>query len=82
VQQSVPADSVVRFNLNRVQATALAACILDALESNEDAASVTPPYNYGREIANIVTEGLGIDLAVAAEWLGVRGRGGAHRGEG
>jgi hypothetical protein len=73
---------MARFNLNRAQATALAARILDALEDNEDAAPVLPPYDYGREIANIVAEGLGIDPAVAAEGLGVRGRGGARRGEG
>jgi hypothetical protein len=82
VQQSVPANSVARFNLNRAQATALAARILDTLENNEDAAPVPLPYDYGREIANIVAEGLGIDPAVAAEGLGVRGRGGACHGEG
>jgi hypothetical protein len=62
---------MVRFNLNRVQATSLAACILDALEDNEDAIPIPPPYDYGQEIANIVAEGLGIDLGVAAEGLGV-----------
>jgi hypothetical protein len=82
VQQSVSANSVARFNLNRAQATALAASILDALEDNEDAAPVPPPHDYSREIANIVAEGLGIDPAVAAEGLGVRGRGGARHGEG
>jgi hypothetical protein len=82
VQQSILANGVARFNLNHVQATALAARILDSLEDKEDAAQVPPPYNYGREMANIVTEGLGIDLAVAAEGLGVRGRGGPRGGQG
>jgi hypothetical protein len=82
VQRSVPADGVARFNLNRVQATALAARILDTLENNEDAAQVLPPYDYSREIANIIAEGLGIEPAVTAEGLGVQGRGGAHHGEG
>jgi hypothetical protein len=71
VQQAVPADGVARFNLNRAQATALAARILDALEDNEDATPIPPPHDYGREIANIVMEGLGIDSTVAAEGLGV-----------
>jgi hypothetical protein len=82
VQRSVPADGVARFNLNRAQATALAARILNALEDNEDAAQIPPPYDYGQEIANIVAEGLGIELAVAAKGLGIRGGGGARRGEG
>jgi hypothetical protein len=82
VQRSVPANGVARFNLNCAQATALAACILDALENNEDATPVPPPYDYGQEIANIVAAGLGIDPAIAAEGLGVQGRGGACRGEG
>jgi hypothetical protein len=71
VQQPVQAHSVARVNLNRVQATVLAARILDALKDNEDAAAVLPPYNYGREIASIVAEGLRIDPAVTAEGLGV-----------
>jgi hypothetical protein len=65
-----------------VQATVLAARILDALEDNEDAASIPPPYNYGWEIANIVAEGLGIDPAIAAKGLGVQGGGGARCSEG
>jgi hypothetical protein len=73
---------VVRFNLNCARATALAARLLDTLEDNEDAAQIPPPYDFGREITNIVAEGLGIDPAVAAEGLGVRGRGGACHGEG
>jgi hypothetical protein len=82
VQRCVLANGVARFNLNRAQATSLAACILDALEDNKDAIPIPPPYNYGQEIANIVAEGLGIDPGVAAEGLGVRGRGRARRGEG
>jgi hypothetical protein len=82
VQRSIPADGVARFNLNRAQATALAARILDALEDNEDATQVPLPYDYGREIANIVAVGLGIEPAIAAEGLGIQGGGGAHRGEG
>jgi hypothetical protein len=62
---------VVRFNLNRTQATALAARILDTLKDNKDAAPVPPPYDYGQEIANIVAEGLRIHPAVAAKGLGV-----------
>jgi hypothetical protein len=82
VQRSVLANGMARFNLNRVQATALAARIIDALEDNEDAAPVPLPYNYGQEIANIIAEGLGIDPAIAAEGLGVQGGRGARRGEG
>jgi hypothetical protein len=73
VQRPVPANHVERFNLNRVQATALAAHILNALKDNEDATAVPPPYNYSREIADIIAEGLGIDPAIAAKGLGVRG---------
>jgi hypothetical protein len=82
VQRSVLADGVARFNLNRAQATALAASIIDALEDNEDAAPVPPPYDFGQEIANIIVEGLRIDPTIAAEGLGVRGRGGQRRGQG
>jgi hypothetical protein len=82
VQRPVSAHGVARFNLNRAQATALAARLLDALENNEDAPAFPPPYNYGREIAKIVAESLGIDPTVAAEGLGVRGGGGQHRGQG
>jgi hypothetical protein len=82
VQQPVSAHSVARFNLNRAQATVLAARLLDTLENNEDTPEVPPPYNYGREIAEIVAEGLGISPAVAAEGLGVRGGGSQHRGQG
>jgi hypothetical protein len=61
---------------------ALAARILNALEDNKDAAAVLPAYDYGREIANIVAEGLRIDPAVAAKGLGVRGGRGQHGGQG
>jgi hypothetical protein len=71
VQQPILANGVARFNLNRAQATALATRILNALEDDEDAAPLPPPYDYGREIADIVAEGLGIDPAIAAEGLGV-----------
>jgi hypothetical protein len=71
VQRPVLANGVARFNLNRAQATALATRILNALEDDEDATPLLPPYDYGREIADIVTEGLGIDPAIAAEGLGV-----------
>jgi hypothetical protein len=73
---------LARFNLNRVQATALAAGLLDALENNENATPIPQPYNYGQEIANIVAAGLGIDPTTAAEGLGVRGGGGQHGGQG
>jgi hypothetical protein len=82
VQQAIPADSVARFNLNRAQATALAARLITALEDNEDATPIPPPYDYGREIADIVAAGLGIDPTVAAEGLGVRGGGSPRRGQG
>jgi hypothetical protein len=74
VSGSVPANSVVRFNLSHAQATALAACLIDSLEQNgEDAAAVPPPYDYGLEFTNIIAEGLGIPPAITAEGLGVRG---------
>jgi hypothetical protein len=72
---------VVRVNLNRAQATTLAANLINALENHQDAAAI-PPAHYGEEIARIVTEGLGIDQAVAAEGLGVRTRGGRGQGRG
>jgi hypothetical protein len=82
VQRSISAHGVARFNLNRAQATTLAARLLDALENNEDTPSVPPPYDYGREIAEIVTAGLGINPTVAAEGLGVRSGEDQHRGQG
>jgi hypothetical protein len=82
LRASVQPDGVARINLNRTQATALAANLLDALENHQDAAQVPPAYDYGEEIANIVAESLGIDRAVAAEGLGVRTRGGRRQGRG
>jgi hypothetical protein len=82
VQRPISANGVARFNLNHAQATALAARLLNALEDDEDAPTVPPPYDYGREIAEIVMAGLRIDPTVAAEGLGVRGGGGQHRGQG
>jgi hypothetical protein len=73
---------VARVNLNRAQATALAANLINALEDHQDAAPVPPVYNYGEEVARIVAEGLGIDTTVAAEGLGVRTRGGRGQGRG
>jgi hypothetical protein len=79
VSGSVPTHRVARVNLNRAQATALAANLINALENNQDAAAVPPAYDYGEEISRIVAEGLGVDPAVVAEGLGVRG-GRGHRG--
>jgi hypothetical protein len=74
VRAPVPANGMARFNLSRVQATALAGRLVDALDQNgQDATTVPPPYNYGLEFANIIAEGLGIPPAVAAEGLGVQG---------
>jgi hypothetical protein len=75
---SLQSDSVARINLNRAQATALATNLVNALENHEDAAAVPPPYDYGREFACIIAEGLGIDEAVTAQGLGIRARGGQN----
>jgi hypothetical protein len=69
-------------NLNCVQATALAANLISALENNQDSSAIPPPYDYGEEIARILAEGLGLDQVVVAEGLGVRGRGGQRGGQG
>jgi hypothetical protein len=82
LRASVQPDGMAQINLNRTQATALAANLINALENHQDAAQVPPAYDYGEEIANIVAEGLGIDQAVAAEGLGVRTRGGRRQGRG
>jgi hypothetical protein len=82
LRASVQPDGMARINLNRTQATALAANLINALENHQDAAPVPPVHDYGEEIANIVAEGLGIDQAVAAEGLGVRTRGGRRQGRG
>jgi hypothetical protein len=82
LRASVQPDGMARINLNRTQATALAANLINALENHQDAAPVLTVLDYGEEIANIVAEGLGIDQAVAAEGLGVRTRGGRRQGRG
>jgi hypothetical protein len=83
VSGSIPPDSVARFNLSRVQATALAARLVDSLDQDhQDATAVPPAYDYGEEFARIVAEGLGIAPDVAAEGLGVRNRRGRHGGQG
>jgi hypothetical protein len=73
---------VARVNLNRAQATALASNLLNALENNQDPGAVPPVYNYGDEISRVLAEGLGLDQAVVAEGLGIRGRGGHCAGQG
>jgi hypothetical protein len=82
LRASVQSDSVARINLNRVQATALASRLINALKNHQDATPIPPPYNYGEEIAHIVAEGLGVEQAVIAEGLGVRTRGGQGQGRG
>jgi hypothetical protein len=79
---SLQSNSVVRINLNRAQATALASNLIDALENHEDAAVVPPPYDYGREFARIIAKGLGIEEAVAAQGLGIPAGRGQNRGQG
>jgi hypothetical protein len=79
---SLQSDGVARVNLNRTQATALAANLLSALENHENATAVPPAYDYGEEFARIVAEGLGIEEAVAAQGLGVRAGRGQRRGQG
>jgi hypothetical protein len=82
LQASVQSDGVARISLNRAQATALASRLLNALENNQDAAPIPPPYDYGEEIARVVAEGLGLEQAVIAEGLGIRTRGGRGQGRG
>jgi hypothetical protein len=82
VQGSIPTHRVARVNLNRAQATALAANLLNALENNQDAAAVPPAYDYGEEISRIIADGLGVDRVVIAEGLGVRGSGSHQGGQG
>jgi hypothetical protein len=80
---SVPPNGVARFNLSRAQATVLATRLVDSLEQDhQNTAEVPPAYDYGEEFAQIVAEGLGIALDVAAEGLGVRNRRGRHGGQG
>jgi hypothetical protein len=82
VQTPVQPDRMAWVNLNRVQATALADRLISTLENHEDAIAVPLPYNYSREIANIITAGLGLDPKEVAEGLGVRNGGGQNRGQG
>jgi hypothetical protein len=83
VSGSIPPNGVVRFNLSRAQATALATRLVDSLEqNNQDAIEVLPAYDYGKEFARIIAEGLGIAPDVAAEGLGVRNRRGWRGGQG
>jgi hypothetical protein len=82
LRASVQSNGVARVNLNRMQATALASRLINALENHQDAAPVPPAYDYGEEVTCIVAEGLGIDQAVAAEGLGVRTRGSRGQGRG
>jgi hypothetical protein len=73
VSGSVPPNGVARFNLSHAQATALATCLVDSLDqNNQDATEILPAYDYGEEFARIVAEGLGIAPNVAAEGLGIR----------
>jgi hypothetical protein len=82
VQGSIPANGVARFNLNRVQATALASRLLDALEQNhEDAAEVPPAYDYQAEFTHVLAEGLGLSQAEVTEGLGLQGTGGQRQGQ-
>jgi hypothetical protein len=71
VSGSIPTHRVARVNLNRAQATALAANLINALENNQDATAVPPAYDYGEEISRILADGLGLDRVVIAEGLGV-----------
>jgi hypothetical protein len=82
VSGSVLTHRVARVNLNHAQATALAANLISALENHQDSGTVPPPYNYGEEISRILVDGLGLNQAIVAEGLGVRGGGGHHGGQG
>jgi hypothetical protein len=74
VPGSVLANGVVQFNLSRVQATALASQLVDALNQNgQDSAEVLPPYDYRYEFSHIIAEGLSIEQAITAKGLGVHG---------
>jgi hypothetical protein len=81
VSGSVLAHRMARVNLNRAQATALETNLINALKNNENPGAVLPPYDYRGEITRILAEGLGLDQVVLAEGLGLRGRGGLHRGQ-
>jgi hypothetical protein len=82
LRASIQPDGVARVNLNRTQATVLAANLLDALEDHQDAAPVPPVRDYREEFARVVAESLGISVATAAEGLGLRSRRGRRGGQG
>jgi hypothetical protein len=81
VRGSVLANSVARFNLNRVQATALASSLINSLENNQDAAEVPPPYQAAGEFTRALSNALGIDEAALAKGLGLQGQRGSGRGQ-
>jgi hypothetical protein len=82
VQASIQSNGVARVDLNRQQATALADCLLNALEDNQDSAEIPPAYDYREEFTCIVAEGLGLEQAIVAEGLGVQAGRGQARGQG
>jgi hypothetical protein len=80
---SVPPNSVARFNLSRVEATALAARLTTSLGQNDQNATTVPPaYDYREEFAQIIAEGLGIPATTTAEGLGLHNRRGWQGGQG
>jgi hypothetical protein len=77
VQGAIPADCVVRFNLNRAQATALASRLINVLEQNhKDPTEIPPAYDYQGEFTRVLAEGLGLTQAKVTEGLGLRRGGG------
>jgi hypothetical protein len=83
VQAPIPANGVARFNLSHAQATVLAGRLVNTLDQNhQNPTEVLPAYDYGEEFTRIVTEGLGIPPAVAAEGLGVQGGRHQHQNRG
>jgi hypothetical protein len=77
VQGAIPADCVVRFNLNRAQATALASRLINVLEQNhKDPTEIPPAYDYQGEFTRVLAEGLGLTQAKVTEGLGLRHGGG------
>jgi hypothetical protein len=80
VQEPISTNSVVRINLNRAQATALAGRLLNTLKQNhEDPIEAPPAHDYQGELTRILAEGLGIDQATVAKGLGLCGGGGQQR---
>jgi hypothetical protein len=81
VQGPIPANRVVRFNLNHVQATVLASRLIDTLKQNhENPAEIPPAYDYQEEFACVLAEGLGLTQAEVTEGLDLR-RGGPQGGQ-